>query len=60
MLSGWTKMPSFGRYLEKMNMGPAPTGAVTQQTDEEIIASAEAALTWWKDHPDKMRRTQIH
>ena len=61
MLSGWTKMPSFGRYLAKLGMGQATaTGAVVEMTDEEIIARAEAGLRHWQANPQSMRRVEIH
>jgi hypothetical protein len=65
MLSGWTKMPSFGRYLAKLGLeqkaaGAATSGAVTQMTDEEIIAKVEAGLRHWQANPQSMRRVTIH
>jgi len=61
MMSAWTKMPSFSRYLEKLGMGRAgAAGAVTQETDEQIIARVEAALRHWQTNPQSMRRVTIH
>jgi hypothetical protein len=62
MLSGWTKMPSFGRYLAKLGMGQATAaqGAAPEMTDEEIIARAEAGLRHWQSNPQSMRRVTVH
>jgi len=62
MLSGWTKMPAFGRYLQKLGFAQKAGGAAMppEETDEAIIARVEAGLRYWAEHPESMKRVEIH